>query len=442
MAAGHKISIADEKMQYEFTSPLKKKLMYAFVVGIALLVVGAVLNLTGVLGAEHGAAAEGHALVGGGGAEGHYHWSKRLYANLWLCCVYFTGISLAGIFFVSVNYVAWAGWSALIKRIPEAFGNFLPVTGILMLILFFVAGHDLFHWTHEGITDPNSEHYDSIIAGKAAYLNTPFFLGRMIFYFVVWYGLFLFFRKLSAQEDQIADYNGYLENPAIYNKRVYFSAVFLIVFAVTSSTSAWDWVMSIDTHWFSTMFGWYNFASWFVASLAVVTLTVIYLKEAGYLKAVNQHHLHDLGKFMFAFSIFWAYIWFSQFLLIYYAHIPEETYYFEPRLFGHYRGVFFLNIIINFAFPFLALMTRDSKRTTILIKIAAFAILIGHYLDFYMMVMPGTVGDNAGFGFFEFGTLAVFISAFIYTIANGLTKLPLIPKNDPFIKESLHFTQF
>ncbi len=442
MAAGHKISLAEEKMQYEFTPQLKRKLMIAFAAGVALLVLGIVFSALGVGVEAHDTHGGEHALMGGGGVEGHYHWTTRLWANLWLCCVYFTGISLAGVFFVSVNYVAWAGWSALIKRIPEAFGYFLPIMGVLMLILFFVAGHDLFHWTHEGVTDPESEHYDALIAGKAPYLNTPFFLVRMVIYFVAWYGLFLFFRKLSAQEDKIADYNGYLKDPSIYNRRVYFSAVFLVVFAVTSSTSAWDWVMSIDTHWFSTMFGWYNFASWFVASLATITLAVIYLKEAGYLKNVNQHHLHDLGKFMFAFSIFWTYIWFSQFLLIYYAHIPEETYYFEPRLFGHYKGVFFTNLIVNFAFPFLALMTKESKRTMSLIKIAAFAILAGHYLDFYMMIMPATVGENAGFGLLEFGTILIFASAFVYTLANGLTKLPLIPKNDPFIKESLHFTQF
>ncbi|GAB4395744.1 MAG: hypothetical protein OHK0053_06110 [Microscillaceae bacterium] len=441
MAEGPKLTIADEKMQFEFTPTLRRKIFTTLAIGLLLLLAGIGLEASGVFAGGHGA--EEHALLGGGGdAHGHYHWTKRLWANFWLCCVYFTGIALAGVFFVSVNYVAWAGWSALIKRVPEAFGGFLPITFVLMLILFFVAGHDLFHWTHEGITDPKHPNYDSVIAKKAAYLNVPFYLARTVVYFGLWYLLFAYFRKLSKKEDQVSDYRAYLENPTTYNRRVYFSAVFLVVFAVTTSMAAWDWVMSIDSHWFSTMFGWYNFASWFVASMATITLAVIYLKESGYLKLVNQHHLHDLGKFMFAFSIFWTYIWFSQFLLIYYAHIPEETFYWEPRLFGHYRGVFFLNLFVNFSFPFLALMTKESKRTIIFLKIVAIAILIGHYLDFYMMIMPGTVGDNAGFFLLEFGTLAIFIAVFIFMVARGLAQLPLIPKNDPYLKESIYFTQF
>jgi hypothetical protein len=308
--------------------------------------------------------------------------------------------------------------------------------------LFFVAGHDLFHWTHADLYDPESENYDEIMVGKSGYLNTPFFLGRMIFFFVAWIGLFLYIRKLSLKEDELTDLRGYLRNPVIYNKIVYTCAVFIIVFAVSTSMMAWDWVMSIDAHWFSTMFGWYSFASLHVAGLATITLAVIFLKEAGYLKAVSKHHLHDLGKFMFAFSVFWTYIWFSQFMLIYYAHIPEETIYFQPRLFGHYRPVFFLNVFINFIFPFLALMTKEAKRTMTILKVVACAILVGHYLDFYMMIMPGTIGNNAGFGLVEFGTILIFASAFIYVFALNLSKVPLIAKNHPYLNESMHFTQF
>lgn len=456
MAEGPKLSIADEKMQYEFTPGLKQKLFIALGVGVVMLVLGVIMLSLGIgehAGEHHGTEHAGeHALVGGGGEEGghgtaaathDYHWSTRVWANLWVCCVYFTGISLVGVFFVAINYVAWSGWSALIKRIPEAFGYFLPIMGGLMLILFLAGGQQLFHWRMDGIATPEHKNFDPIIYGKSSYLNFTFYLIRMLFYFGAWFGLFTVIRKLSLQEDQITDKKAYFKNPTIYNKIVYLSAVFIVVFAVTTSMAAWDWTMSIDAHWFSTMFGWYNFASWFVAGLATITLTVIFLKEGGYLQLLNEHHLHDLGKFMFAFSIFWTYIWFSQFLLIYYAHIPEETIYFQERLFKpEYRGIFFLNIFINFVFPFLALMTKESKRTMTIMKVVAFAILMGHYLDFYLMVMPGTVGAHNGFGLVEFGCILIFASAFIYSLANGLTKAPLIAKNHPFLKESTHFSQF
>jgi hypothetical protein len=215
--------------------------------------------------------------------------------------------------------------------------------------------------------------------------------------------------------------------------------LFIIFFAITSSMSAWDWVMSIDTHWFSTMFGWYNFASYFVAGLATITLAVIYLKEAGYLKMLTENHLHDLGKFVFAFSVFWTYIWFSQFLLIYYANIPEETIYFLERLqSGEYGKFIFINLFLNFVFPFLALMTRDAKRKTIILKIVCYAVIVGHWLDFWLMITPGTLKEHGGLGLLEIGLALIYVAAFAFVVAQALTKAPLIAKNHPMIQESLH----
>nr|WP_317164581.1 quinol:cytochrome C oxidoreductase [Pontibacter burrus] len=395
-------------------------------IGVVLVIAGIIFMATGG-GADHGA---GH---GDAAAVAHEpaSWFKRLLVNLWLNNVYFTGIALLGVFFVAVQYVAYAGWSVLIKRIPEAMGYFLPIGGALMLVLFLVGGHDIFHWTHDYLYDINDERYDPIISGKASYLNFGFFLIRMIIFFVVWILFFNWLRRNSINEDL----NG---GTSYYHKSIRISAMFLVFFGVSSSMAAWDWVLSIDTHWYSTMFGWYVFASWFVAALAAITLTVIFLKQNGYLKMVNANHLHDLGKFVFAFSIFWTYIWFSQFVLIWYANIPEESLYFLARLDSTYKWVFFVNLLVNFVFPFLVLMTRDAKRQMIMLKIVTIAILLGHWLDFYLMMMPGTMRGDAGIGFIEIGTTLIFLGVFLLTFTKGLAKASLVPVNHPFLEESIH----
>ncbi|WP_266362269.1 quinol:cytochrome C oxidoreductase [Tellurirhabdus rosea] len=434
MAHSHSIPSLDE--QFEFTAESKRRLIIGGLVGVALVALGCYLLASGA--GDHGHAEVGHgnaASHGGENAAGHgFKWTTRLWANVWVNAVYFTGASVIGMFFMSYNYLAQAGWSAVIKRVPESLPAFLPIMGVVMLATFFIAGHDLFHWTHEGLYDVNSPEYDPIIAGKRGFLNTTFYLIRMVIYFAAWYLLWRMLRNFSLQEDL---YGG----TEYYEKSIKFGVAFLVVFGVTSSTSAWDFVMSIDTHWFSTMFGWYTLASWHVTGLAIITLIVVSLKEQGYLKAVNESHLHDLGKFMFAFSIFWTYVWFAQFMLIYYANLPEETIYYRERFSGYggiYKAPFFVNLFLNFLVPFLVLMTRDAKRTPIILKIACWSILVGHYFDFWVNIMPGTVGEHAGFGPLEFGMILVFASAFIWSVSTQLTKANLIAKNHPMLEESLH----
>ncbi len=433
MASAHAIPSLDE--QFEFTAESKRRLLIGMGVGVALVAIGAYLLASGVGGHE------AHEVVHGTGAsEGHdaghhaYKWTNRLWANVWLNAVYFAGASVIGMFFISYNYLAQAGWSSAFKRIPEAMPAYLPFMGIAILAVFFIAGHDLFHWTHEGLYDPKSPEYDHIIAGKKGFLNTPFYLTRLVLYFTLWYVLWRMIRNFSLQEDL---YGG----TEYYEKSIKWGTAFLVVFAVTSSTSAWDFVMSIDTHWFSTMFGWYTLASWHVTGLAIITLTVVTLKERGYLSIVNESHLHDLGKFMFAFSIFWTYVWFAQFMLIYYANLPEETIYYRERFSGYggiYKAPFFINIFLNFVFPFLVLMTRDAKRTYVFLKLAAWGIIVGHYFDFYTNIMPGTVGEHGGFGPIEFGMILIFACGFMWTLSSQLTKANLIPKNHPMLEETLH----
>ena len=438
--AGHShFSPSDVEEFFEFTAEGRKRIIYAFVAGLVALIAGIYLLSRGEheaanAVAEHGVEHGEHLSGGASSHHGDYDWTNRIWANVWLNGVFFTGIAVIGMFFVSIQYLAKAGWSSVVKRVAEAFPVFLYVTFPILLLTFIFKGDVIFHWMHEGITVKGSEHYDKIIAGKSGYLNSDFFIGRMVFFFVGWIALWQWMRRKSLAEDL----NGGTED---FYQMVKIGTIFILLMGISSSMGAWDWVMSIDTHWFSTMFGWYMFSSWHVTGLATLTLTVLFLQDKGHMKYVTFNHLHDLGKFMFAFSIFWTYVWFAQFLLIYYANFPEETIYFLERWEGHgkiYKATEVLSVLFNFLFPFLILMTRDAKRTPIFLKIACSFIIVGHYLDFYQMIMPGVVGPHGGYGLVEFGMVTVFASAFIYMVSVQLTKASLVAKNHPFLEEALH----
>ncbi|SEJ17720.1 hypothetical protein SAMN05192553_102776 [Cyclobacterium xiamenense] len=414
--------------RFDFTASVKKVIFILGGIGALLLVIGI---LSAALSGGHGAGEEG----------GHaFHWTKRLFANIWINNVYFTGIAIIGVFFFAIQYAAQAGWSTALLRIMISFGYWLPIAAVLMLATFFVANHDLFHWTHSYVFDKADPAYDRIIDGKGNFFYWPmekgtfpiFYIVRMVVFFGFWVFFFNKLKSLSYEED--------LQGGTSYWYTIRkWSAIFLVFFAVSSSISAWDWVMSIDTHWFSTLFGWYVFASWFVAGLSAITLVTIFLKDQGYLEMVNQNHIHDLGKFVFAFSIFWTYIWFSQFLLIYYANIPEESVYFIERLSSDVYGPYiFVNIVLNFVLPFLVLMTRDAKRHNIFLKLVCTLIILGHWIDFFLMVQPGTLGHNGGVGLMELGMLLVYGSAFAFVALSNLSKHNLIAKNHPMLEESYH----
>jgi hypothetical protein len=390
---------------------------------------------------QHGEAAAPAEQPGASKHHGSPTWLKKLYTTLWMNNVFFTGLGIIGLFFVAIQYAAQAGWSSGLNRIPLAMGSWIPVAGILMFGLWFLVKGDLFHWSHEGLYKAGAE-FDSIINGKGGFFYWPldkgtfpaFFIARMIIFFGMWYMFFVWIKRQMLAED--------LESGVttkFWLKARGLSTWFLLFFAVSSSVSAWDWIMSIDTHWFSTMFGWYMFASWWVTGLAFITLVVVYLKDAGYLKIVNANHLHDLGKFIFAFSIFWTYIWFSQFLLIYYANIPEETVYFIERMkTPPYSWIFFANLFLNFVLPFLLFMTRDAKRHMTMLKVVCPIVIIGHWLDFFNMVTPGVMHFEGGIGFMEIGTAMIFMSAFLLVMLTSLSKMPLFGKNHPMLEESLH----
>jgi hypothetical protein len=415
---------------------LQRTFVTIIVAGIIVLALGLLAAFMG-WGEHHEAA--GHAAAAAGHAEhsGSPIWLKRLLVSFWHSNVFLIGVSVVGTVFMAIQYVAYAGWSVLIKRINEALSAWILPGAIIMVLVFAASliNHDLFHWTMPGIMDKGSKAYDPIIAGKGGFLSIPFYLIRMASYLFIWWTFSQRLRQLSIQEDL----NG---GTSYFHTSITTSALFLVLFAVTSSMSAWDWVMSVDVHWFSTMFGWYVFASWWVSGIAATTLIAIYLKQAGYLRMLNSNHFHDLGKFMFGFSIFWTYVWFSQFMLIWYANLPEESVYFNQRLGGfdgRYTWMFYGNLLINFAFPFLALMTRDAKRQMIMLKIVCIAILIGHWSDFYLMFMPGTMKGENGF-LIEIGVALILLGAFLILITRRLASASLVPVNHPFIEESVHHT--
>jgi len=414
------------KENFIFSSNIKKNLFYLFIVGLLLSVIGAFFIING----GNGHAEELHSIAN----ESHssFQWYHRLFSNLWINNMYFIGISVTAVFFVAIQYVAQAGWSAGIIRVPMSFGSWLPYGFVLLIITFAIGNHDIFHWTHDYLYDTSDPRYDKIIDGKKAYLNLPFFLSRMVLFFLVWYYLYRRIVKLSVLED----ING---GDKYWNKIFTLSAIFVVFYGLSSSVAAWDWILSIDTHWFSTMFGWYVFASWWVSSLAFITYVVVLLKDNGYLKHVNFSVIHDLGKFVFAFSVFWTYIWFSQYMLVYYANLPEETTYFIDRLRSdNYVGFFYANLFMNFFFPFLFLMTRASKRHTRFLKIVCPIILFGHFIDFYLMITPGIVKENNGFGLLEIGILMVYLSMFLFVILKSLGSRNLLARNHPMLDESIH----
>lgn len=448
--------IADEK--YIFKSATQRKLFILIGVGLVLFILGVVIamNSGGHHEAEKHASAEVtkslvasvESTIPSEGHETHeapeaHHgsptWLKRIYTSLWHNNIFFGGIGIIGLFFIAIQYAAQAGWSAPIKRIPLAIGHWIPFAGILMVVLWFVVKGDLFHWTDPNLYDIKSEHYDKILDKKSAYFFGPwgksfpiFFVFRMVLFFGLW---FLFFTRIK-KEMLAEDIDG-SEQHWLKSRRL--SAYFLLIFAVSSSVAAWDWVMSIDPHWFSTMFGWYVFASWWVTGLATITLIVASLKGAGYMKMVTQNHLHDLGKFVFAFSIFWTYIWFCQFMLIYYANIPEETVYFIQRMrTSPYSWIFYANVVLNFVLPFLLLMTRDAKRQMSMLKVVCPIVITGHWLDFYNMITPGSMKGEGGIGLLEIGLGFIFMGVFLYVVLNALSKMQLVAKHHPFMQESLN----
>jgi hypothetical protein len=353
---------------------------------------------------------------------------NRPYAALYIAAFFFMMISLGVLAFYGVQYASQSGWSPVLFRVMEAITYYLLPGALIVLGIALWAGPHIFIWM-----DPDVVAHDELIQNKSGWLDETWFTIRALIYIGGWSAYRYFSRKFSLAQD-----NADINDNRNFKKNFRISAAFLVFYIYTESMMSWDWIMSVDPHWFSTLFGWYVFASMFVSGITVIALVTIYLKSKGLLEFVNDSHLHDLAKFMFGISIFWTYLWFSQFMLIWYANIPEEVTYFATRI-ADYKLPWFGMLIMNFIFPFLVLMNSDYKRIPWFIVCAGIVILIGHYVDVFNMIMPATVGDRWYFGLPELSAVALFAGLFIFLVFYSLSKAPLLPKGNPFIKESEHF---
>lgn len=372
-------------------------------------------------------------LVGGliGLLGGEAHDQGRFWIILLLNSIFFLFLCISSVFIQAAASLAQGGWIVAYRRVPEAIGANVWVFGLITLIVLFtivfgLGEHNpIYHWIHP--------HGDKIIEGKTAFLNVGVYVGFSVVTVAVWSWFGIRFRKMSIAQETAPK-----NSTKIYWKMVALSGAFLFFYALTMmSTTPWLWIMSIQAHWYSTLFSWYVFSSAFVSGMALILLFVVYLKNQGSLQLVTKEHMHDLGKFMFAFSIFWTYLWFAQFMLIWYSNIPEETAYFKMRAQGPYGFFFYANIVVNFVLPILILMTRPSKRNYFTLVFMAMVIIFGHWIDFYLMTVPEVLLTEWRLGWFELGTTAGFVGLLIFTVSRTLSKANMVAQNNPLLKETL-----
>lgn len=354
---------------------------------------------------------------------------NKPWAALYVACLFFLLVSLGVLVFYALQQVAQAGWSPVLFRVMQGITSYLPVASVLFFILLLTSG---FHLNHLFVwMDADVVAHDKLLQSKSGYLNFPFWIIRASIFLLGW-NLYRFFSRKNCIAQDASNDNSF------YKKNFNISAMFLVFFIVSESIMSWDWIMSVDPHWFSTLFAWYVFASFFVSGITTIALVTLYLKSKNYLEHVNTSHIHDLAKFMFGISVFWTYLWFSQFMLIWYANIPEEITYFITRI-EDYNLPFFGAVVMNFLFPILILINTDFKRITWVIVMAGTVILLGHYVDFFNMIMPATVGRQWFIGVSEISSVLFFFGLFIFVVFSALAKAPLLPKRNPFIEESKHF---
>jgi len=305
-----------------------------------------------------------------------------------------------------------------------ALGAFLPLGALLMILLYFGLPQ-VYEWAIPGITET-----DKLIAHKEPFLNVPFFMIRLVIYFALFLSVAWVLRKYAKLHDQDA-------NPNYHNKSRYYAQVFVFIAAIFFSFASKDWIMTIDSHWYSTLFGFRNMVISMYYGSAAIILLLLYLRSQGYFEKVNDAHFHDLARYLFRFSIVFGYLWFMQFLIIWYANIPELTVYYYPRFIGEWQPLFYAELFINFAIPFLVMMSDNlGKKPKVLLGISAL-LMVGLWVSIFVQIMPGAFGPMK-FGFIEIGIWLGYAGLFLGTTFMALTKSQLVPTNHPYLEESIH----
>ncbi len=359
--------------------------------------------------------------------------AKQFFHSWLVAVIFFLGIGLGCLFFVLIQHAAKAGWGVVVRRLAENLACTVPLLAVLFVPVAALGMYDLFHWTHA-----DAVAHDRLLQGKQPWLNESGFWIRAVVYFAVWTALALFFRNASRRQDASGD-------DGLSRRMARFSPPAIALFALTLTFAGFDWLMSLEPHWYSTMFGVYFFAGTIVSALAALIVLTLLLESAGYFRGViTGEHLHDLGKLLFAFTVFWAYIAFSQFFLIWYANIPEETNWFLSRLHGtpenpaSWRGATMLLAIGHFAIPFFVLMPRTIKRNRRLLMVGALWMLAMHLWDVFWLVMPNLHREMT-FSLLDVTSLLGVGGLFAATAGWLLSRGSLVPSRDPRLVESLAF---
>lgn len=353
-------------------------------------------------------------------------YTRSAFNNLVLL-MFLTSIGLGSLFLVALEYVGGAVWSTPFRRISEFLAAILIIIPIIAIPVYLNL-HDIFHWTHaEAVAG------DAVLKGKSSYLNESFFTIRVIFFFAIWLLFYFVIVRNSKKQDESGDQK-------LTSRNIKISAVFMPIFALTITFAAIDWIMSLNPHWFSTIFGVYYFTGTLLAALATATYIIIKLDEKNLLvKGLNQDHYYSLGALMFAFTNFWAYIAFSQFMLIWYANLPEETVFFVDRFQGSWIYISVGLIFIRFVIPYAGLLSQPSKMNAKNLKFFSLWILFAHFYDLYWLIMPNFSKDGFVFGWIEIGYILVALGIIVLVFKTKAKKENLIPIGDPKLQRGMDF---